>query len=194
MPLVTRPQTPFMDAVDQIILKISETIDPSFKGDVRIILVGGVAVHVYTTSRVSNDLDAKFSHRIILPENLVVRFTDNGVDKAVSFDQNYTEAIALLHPDCWKDVWRGWTVGRISVDVISPVDLAVSKIGRWLGNDQDDVRALAEACLITAEDVEHRCHEALDYYIGNLEMVRYNLRDALETIREASQPCSQPQP
>lgn len=32
--------------------------------------------------------------------------------------------------------------------------------------------------------------EAIGYYIGNLEMVRYNLRDALEVIGEASSSCS----
>jgi hypothetical protein len=66
--------------------------------------------------------------------------------------------------------------------VLSPLDLAVSKIGRWLGNDMSDIRQLAAAGLINAADVEARCNEALDYYIGNLEMIRYNLRDAFEVI------------
>src|SRR5882762_566520 len=38
---------------------------------IRMYVAGGAALHLYTGERVSRDIDATFSHRIALPENLV---------------------------------------------------------------------------------------------------------------------------
>src|SRR5256714_13958488 len=43
---------------------------------VRMYLAGGAALHLYTGERVSRDIDATFSHRIALPENLEVAYRD----------------------------------------------------------------------------------------------------------------------
>lgn len=64
MARVNRPSTPFMDAVDELLWRISDAISESFKGRVEAVLVGGAAVHTYTQSRPSKHLDARFSHRM----------------------------------------------------------------------------------------------------------------------------------
>lgn len=74
-------------------------------------------------------------------------------------------------------------IGRLKMRVISPVDLAVSKIGRFLGNDEQDIAELAKAGLLSPDDVERRCSEALRDYIGVPTLIQYNLRDALEIVR-----------
>jgi hypothetical protein len=50
---------------------------------------------------------------------------------------------------------------RIRVHVLSPVDLAVSKIARLADNDKEDIAALVRLGLTTADEVEQRATSAL---------------------------------
>lgn len=45
--------------------------------------------------------------------------------------------------------------------VLSPVDLAVSKIARFADNDKEDIAALVRLGLTTADEVEQRATSAL---------------------------------
>jgi len=60
-------------AVGEIIHRISSTL-PDLKEPVKMYLAGGMAVNFYTGYRPTVDIDASFSHRLLLPkaENLVV--------------------------------------------------------------------------------------------------------------------------
>lgn len=182
---VDLPGTPYMDAVLEILRRIDHSIPASFKGTVTTYLLGGVAVHIYTGWRVSKDVDATFSHRVLVPQALSVRYDDGGTHRTVRFDSNFTQVIALLHPDWEQDAIPLGIVGRFDFRVITPTDLAVSKVGRFAGNDADDIRELAAAGWLDADAVEARCREALDFYVGDTTMVRHNLDDALEAIRAA---------
>lgn len=183
-PTVTRPDTPFMDAVEQVLARLDQTIPQDFQGTVIAYLVGGVAVHVYTNWRTSQDIDATFSHRILVPRSIVVTYDDAGERRTVRLDPNYTDAIALLHPNWQDEAIPFERVGRIEMRVISPTDLAVAKIGRFQGNDIADIDQLARHGWIDADTVERRCLEALEYYVGGTEFIRHNIRDAVEMIRE----------
>lgn len=76
--------------------------------------------------------------------------------------------------------------GKIILRVVEPNDLAVMKIGRFHEHDQEDIRAMAVEGLLDAEVIRQRATDALTYYIGNVSMVKYNIRDAVEIIQEAS--------
>jgi len=176
------PDTPFMAAVLEVIRRIERTIPEDFQGRIKAVLVGGAAVHVHTAARVSHDVEAVFDHRILLPGNIVVRYRDEDGEAAVALDTNYASEVALLHPDAMDDAPFLARVGRIDVHVLHPVDLAVTKIGRWQGNDAADVAALARAGLLDREAVARRTREALSYFVGGTGMIEHNLRDALESI------------
>ncbi len=182
---VDLPDTPYMDAVLEILRRIDGTIPENFRGTVTAYLLGGAAVHIHTGWRVSKDVDATFSHRILMPQSLSVRYDDDGIHRTVRFDNNFTAVIALLHPDWEKDAIPLGTVGRFALQVITPTDLAVSKVGRFAGNDADDIRELALAGRLDADAVKARCLEALDFYVGDTTMVMHNLADALDVIRAA---------
>jgi hypothetical protein len=51
--------------------------------------------------------------------------------------------------------------------VLSPVDLAVSKIARLADNDREDIQALVRLGLTTAQAIEQRATSALAGYVGN---------------------------
>jgi len=76
-------------------------------------------------------------------------------------------------------------VDQIRVHVLSPVDLAVSKIARFADNDKEDIAALVRLGLTSADEIERRATSALAGYIGGQAMLKLNLRDAVVLARES---------
>src|SRR5205807_9984584 len=111
---------------------------------IRMYVAGGAALHLYTGQRVSRDIDATFSHRIALPENLEVAYRDaDGAARLLYFDRQYNDTLGLLHEDAYEDsvplALEGIDSTALQVRVLSALDLAVSKLGRFSGQDQADI-------------------------------------------------------
>jgi hypothetical protein len=155
-----------------------------------------MAVHLYTGKRVTGDVDAEFGGRVLLPSDLAVVVTlEDGTDQVVYLDTNYNPTFALMHEDYQADsrpVYLG--LGSIRVNVLSPVDLAVSKIARLADNDREDIRELVMLGLTDAGAIEARATEALGGYVGGIEMLKANLRDAIAIAREAETRRAQDKP
>jgi len=176
-----------MRAVTALLGRIDAGLPAEFSEVVPTVLVGGVAVHVHTATRVSRDLEAIYGRRLLLPPDLVTHYLDGeGRERSLHLDTNYHSSIALLHPDAERDALPLGRVGRLDVRVLTPVDLAVSKIGRWLGNDEADVRELAVRGLLDPIRLESRSRDALQYFVGNMGRIEANLEDALEVVRTCS--------
>lgn len=158
----------------------------SLRDPLNVYLAGGMAVHLYTANRVTTDVDAEFSGRIFLPNDLMVEITlEDGSPQVVYLDTNYNSTFALMHEDYIEDsipVELG--VDRIQLNVLSPVDLAVSKIARFAENDREDIAALVRLGLTTADEIETRAMEALAGFVGGQAMLQCNLRDAVELARK----------
>lgn len=150
-------------------------------------LAGGMAVHLYTAARVTTDVDAEFGARILIPNDLMVEVTlEDGTPQVVYFDTNYNPTFALMHEDYQDDaIELDLGLEHIRLFVLSPVDLAVSKIARLAENDRDDIRSLVRVGLTTADEIEKRATHALGGYVGGEAMLRLNLRDAIAIAREA---------
>lgn len=151
-------------------------------------LAGGLAVHFYVGSRFTEDVDAEFSRRVLLPvKDLVFEYVDaDGRPSMLHLDGQYNSSFSLMHEDCAEDSveWAGIGNERrlVQLRVLSPVDLALSKVARFAGNDQEDILALAEAGLFTSKQLLSRAHEALAYYVGNTSMVRQSVQLICERI------------
>jgi hypothetical protein len=178
-------------AVGEIIQRISSTL-PDLKEPVIMYLAGGMAVNFYTGYRPTVDIDASFSHRLLLPkaENLVVTYEGaEGKPKLVYFDMNYSTSFALMHPDFEKDAYRvegsEFQDPKIELHIIAPVDLALSKIARLEENDKEDIAELARHNLIDPKLLEDRAAIAMDYYIGDQSMLLLNLKEAVDIARAA---------
>jgi Nucleotidyltransferase of unknown function (DUF6036) len=148
-------------------------------------LAGGMAVHLYTASRVTTDVDAEFGARVLLPKDLMVEITlEDGTPQVVYLDTNYNASFALMHEDYLDDaIPLDMGLQHIQLFVLSPVDLAVSKIARLADNDREDIQALVKLGLTTAQAIEQRATSALAGYVGNPSMLLLNLRDALGLAR-----------
>lgn len=154
---------------------------------IRMYVAGGAALHFHTGERVSNDVDAAFSHRIALPEDLEVAWRDaDGASRLLYFDRNYNDTLGLLHEDAYDDSHPlplpGVDSAVLDVRLLSPLDLAVSKLGRFSSQDRDDVAALARHALIDAAGLRERAEEALAGYVGDLGRVRNSIDIACRMI------------
>jgi len=164
---------------------------------IRMYVAGGAALHFHTGERVSVDVDAAFSRRIALPERLDVAYRDeDGAARLLYFDRQYNDTLGLMHEDAHDDsislTLEGIDPRVLDVRILTPVDLAVSKLGRFSEQDRADVAALARRGLVGAASLEARALEALEIYVGDTQRLRGNIASAVgivETIN--SKRCSQ---
>jgi hypothetical protein len=156
---------------------------------IRMYVAGGAALHLYTGERVSRDIDATFSHRIALPENLEVAYRDaDGAARLLYFDRQYNDTLGLLHEDARDDsvplILEGTDSSVLEVRLLSALDLAVSKFGRFSGQDRDDIALLARRRLISSAALRQRAEEALQAYVGETSRVQGSIELAVRIIND----------
>ena len=172
-----RPE--YLAAFGEIAQRIGESLaqlSPKAR-PVRMYVAGGAALHLYTGERISRDIDASFSHRIALPENLEVAYRDaDGAARVLYLDRQYNDTFALLHERAYDDsvplVLAGLDSNLLEVRLLSPLDLAVSKLGRFSSQDRDDIVSLARHKLIDSVKLRRRAQSALGGYVGDTARVQ----------------------
>jgi hypothetical protein len=149
-------------------------------------VAGGIAVHFYTAQRTSFDIDAEFSARIQIPNDLAVEIDMGDKSKQVLyFDTNYNSTFALMHEDYLKDAQPlELDLQHLKVFLLSPLDLAVSKIARFSENDRADIAGLVRANLTSSDDIKKRAEEAVLSFVGNTSMLKLNIRDAVQLAKD----------
>jgi hypothetical protein len=148
-------------------------------------LAGGMAMHLYTGRRFTTDVDAEFDARLLLPADLsVMTKLDDGSDQMLYLDTNYNPTFALMHEDHQVDA-QAIDIGTsmLRLHVLSPVDLAVSKLSRFAANDQEDIAILVGAGLTDGESISLRAREALSGYVGNTATLLGHLEAALRLVK-----------
>lgn len=194
--MTTHPQlhtrTALANGLRVLLRQLEERL--ALSAPLNVYLAGGMAVHLYTASRVTADVDAEFGGRVHLPNDLVVELTlEDGAQQILYLDTSFNSTFALMHEDYLDDaVTVDLGMDQLRVHVLSPVDLAVSKIARFAGNDQEDIAALVRRGLTTADEIERRATSALASYVGGQAMLRMNLRDAVALAREAERQGAAP--
>jgi hypothetical protein len=181
---VFHTHTALVSGLRELLKQLEERL--SLRQPMNVYLAGGMAVHLYTANRVTTDVDAEFGARVYLPSDLMVEVTlENGVQQIVYLDTNYNSTFALMHEDYLSDsIPVNLGLDQIRVRVLSPVDLAVSKIARFADNDKEDIAALVRLGLTTADEIEQRATSALGGFVGGQAMLRLNLKDAVALTRQ----------
>jgi hypothetical protein len=191
-----RPE--YVAAFAQIVARIAATLPPGTRRTpVKMYVAGGAAMHFYTGERVSRDIDAVFSLRIALPEDLEVSYRDaDGAARMLYFDRQYNDTLGLLHEDAHKDSLalelEGVDRRILEVRLLSPLDLAVTKIGRLADQDRDDIAALARRKLITAAALRKRAEEATGAYVGDLTRLHNSINIACRVVEDATRRGAKP--
>ncbi len=187
-----RPDPEYLKAFAQIMSRIERALGPKRPArPVAVCVAGGAAMHFYTGERFSNDIDAKILARVMLdPQDLQVAYRGaDGHARLLYFDTQYNDSFALLHHDAYDDALpisvEGVDSRRLEVKLLTPLDLAVSKLSRFSGQDQDDISALARAGLIDAAALRRRAEAALPDYVGKLDRIRTSIDAACRLVATA---------
>ena len=163
---------------------------------IRMVIAGGAALFLHTGERVTEDIDATFSRRVLLGDIEVAYRDPDGRAAVIYLDRNYNDTLGLLHEDADDDTQQVdlKEIDRkvLDVRVLAPIDLAVSKLGRFSDQDREDILLLAEHGLIDAKALRQRAEEALKAYVGNLAStqntidIACKLLDSLEKKKKPS--------
>ena len=134
-------------------------------------LAGGMAVNFYCGTRYTEDVDAFYTRRVHVGHCEVSYRHRDGKPSFLYLDNNYNPTFGLLHEHYDKDAaeWQG--IGnerrKIHLFVLSPLDLAVTKISRYSPQDREDILALANEGLFSADQLRNRATEALVDFVGD---------------------------
>ncbi len=178
-----RPDPEFRKAFAGIMSRIERTLGPKRPARPIVACVaGGAAMQFYTGERFTDDIDAKLLERVIISAagNLQVAYRGrDGHARLLYFDTQYNDSFALLHEHAYDDALpislEGVDPRRLEIRLLTPLDLAVSKLSRFSEQDQDDIRALARAGLIEPNTLRRRAEAALPAYVGRLDRIRNSI-------------------
>jgi hypothetical protein len=171
-------------AFGEILARVQQALQGA---PVRMVVAGGAAMHLYTGERVSEDIDASFSRKIIFDGDMAVSYRDaDGRARVLYLDRTYNDSLGLMHEDAHADARRldvpGINRSRVDVRVLSPLDMAVSKLARFGEQDRADIEKLARLGLIDAASLRRRAGEALGGYVGRVEAVRLSIDVACRLV------------
>jgi Nucleotidyltransferase of unknown function (DUF6036) len=189
----SKARADYVEAFRQIVARISAALKqaPVSALPVKMYVAGGAALHFYTGERVSRDIDAVFSQRIALPEDLEIAYRDaDGAARLLYFDRQYNDTLSLMHEDAHDDSiplsLEGIDARVLDVRMLAPLDLAVSKISRFSEQDRSDIASLARHEHIDSTRLRQRAEEALTGYVGSLERVRGSIELACRIVDDVT--------
>ena len=181
----------YVDAFRKLALRIAESLKqvPAAELPIKMFVAGGAALHFYTGERVSRDIDAHFSHRVALPEDLEISYKDaDGAARLLYFDRQYNDTLSLMHEDAQDDSLplslEGINARVLDVRLLAPLDLAVSKIRRFSEQDRADIASLARHQPLRSTDLRRRAQEALSGYVGDLDRVNGSIDLACRILED----------
>lgn len=180
-----RARPEYVAAFAEIARRIARSLQdqPRTHLPVSMYVAGGAALHFYTGERVSQDIDAVFSRRIALPDNLDIAYQGaDGSAQLLYLDSQYNETFALMHENAHRDseplVLPDVDARILDIRLLTPADLAVSKIARLSGQDREDIASLARTGLVNANALRTRAEAAMAGYVGDLVRLRGNVESA----------------
>lgn len=135
---------------------------------------GKAAMYHGMSYRFSLDLDVFFDVTIGFPEIVGEYRTDQG-KVAVRMDRNFNSFFIPLHADFEERAVPFLETENMQFFILGVPDLIITKLARFSENDRQDVVALMEIEPIAPERLRMLTEEALQYYVGNPERVRYHL-------------------
>jgi hypothetical protein len=192
MRLDSKARADYVEAFRQIVARITAALERVPQSDlpIKMYVAGGAALHFYTGERVSRDVDAVFSHRIALPENLEIAYRDaDGAARLLYFDRQYNDTLSLMHEDAHDDSLplslAGMDSRVLDVRLLAPLDLALSKLSRFSEQDRSDIMSLVRHQHIGSAALRERAQQALGGYVGSIERVQGAIELACRIIADA---------
>ncbi len=148
------------------------------------LIAGSIAMHFYSGTRVSHDVDVEFSSHILIPQNMAVDVAlDDGSLWPLYFDVGHNQNFSLMHQDYLRDsIPLNLGLEFIRPHLLSPIDLVVSKIGRLSDVDILDVVELARLGLVASNAIKRRANEAIEVCVCNKSAINKQLQTVLGLV------------
>lgn len=141
-------------------------------------------MHILTNSRGSGDIDVEFSAaRHVKSSELTFNvspttYTSQGTKLRLLYDKTFSPTLGPLHEDYQDDAIQIETrmvASPLWLYVVTPADLAVSKLGRFGERDIDDILTLIKVKRLSIGEFVSRANEAAEYYVGNVSAIKNNV-------------------
>ncbi len=183
-------ETPLSLAILRFFGHLTEDIltQTSKPGSVKAYLFGGCALHIHTNARGSNDIDVEFNsakwvrkNEIVISKPSIIYDAGN-VRRKLDLDSQFTPMLGPLHEDYQDDailLQKNHLNSPLWLYVVTPEDLAVSKLGRFGDRDREDILTLLKMKKMTVDSFRERATEALKYYVGSPDTAKSHLDYAL---------------
>lgn len=179
----------YLKAIEEIIECLGEMTAGDSEVPLRIYLVGCAAMHVLTGCRVSDDVQIFFSQPVLVPNDLGASYlSDNGVREYVYFDPGFNPHRCPMSPDYEQRALKTRLAEFRGVEVfaLAPIDLAISKLGRFDHDDQADIKALIDyGLLVNASEFTRYANEAIDRLLGSRPILDERVRAVIDWIHNS---------
>jgi hypothetical protein len=158
----------FKKAIYKMMEIISTKIPDNIQEPVKAYITGGSAVHFYSGSRVSDDVDIILSHTVNIPKDLTVIWIDNDDNiNQVAYDYTYNPTLGLMHED-YED--RAKLIkaidSKFEIYLLSPIDLIISKISRYASNDEKDIENIIDKCDIDKNELYNLAKDTINISVA----------------------------
>lgn len=148
-----------------------------------------------SSDRSSNDVDVELRFTETLKpkrneiENAVgaIDFDDENDDpKTIVFDGSFNPTLGLLDPEYENRAESIYQTNSklIRLYLVSAVELAVSKLGRYETNDRQDIINLYQNQKFTLKEFKEVAAEALSYCGASPNKVEFNIKMAIKLLEE----------
>lgn len=185
--------TPLSKAIVSLFERALPMLQGKQPGALKIYVFGGCALHILTNARGSADIDAELmaaEHLLIAEVKAVYQapedFEVDGEDFSVVFDQAFNNALCPLHQDFEERAIAlpGQELSPLQVFIAHPIDLAISKLGRFTDRDHEDISTLIQAGKIKLDEFDRIATQAIDYYPCDKGTVSSYLRLILDEAKD----------
>jgi len=181
--------TSFKEAIIEMMGEIAKQIPDSHKQTpVKAYLTGGGAVHYYCNSRVSDDVDLIMQFAVKIPEDLfVVWLNEKGTLEQVHYDHTYNSTFGLLHEDYEDRAVHMITIDeKFDINLLSPVDLIISKLTRFAQNDEEDIENIIKTGRVDKDELYALARDAINVGVGfQKNFVEINLQHTMEMFGDS---------
>ncbi|MDR0281046.1 MAG: hypothetical protein LBJ37_24545 [Paucimonas sp.] len=167
-------ETPLTLAVLRLFERVLPLLEGKSAGAFKAYVFGGCALHMLTNARGSADIDAELEIAAGVNREDVIALLDgipedyelNGRDMQVQFDTRFNTSLCPIHEDFSEraiPLTPFQEGAQFQVFVVDPVDLIITKLGRFTDRDHHDISTLIRERNVDLKRLDMLARQAIDY-------------------------------
>lgn len=166
------------------LMKYLEEIDKNIEREVTLIAVGGTAMTMLGLKETTKDVDFCTLTR---KEQRIVKAAGEKVKDEIRMDlfsEGYIFSVQLQDDYAKMAKQSDFKFEKLTLKILHPVDIIVSKTDRLSERDVEDIKALIKEKRVNKKTLEQRYREAIESVPGKRENFEHNSKEVLELFRK----------